>query len=122
MATTFGFGLSVLEMNGAKIWMVIISVPAAIEPRIRISIVDPVVLFFGIEPPFDIEFRLFRASRWIDSRGINLCSQEFLADAIRFEIDRSHFRLSLENIFQPLIFIKQEIPPFTVVADSNAEY
>lgn len=104
MAATFGFGLSVLEMNGADIWMVIVSVPAAIEPRIRISIVDPVVLFFGIEPPFDIEFRLSRASRWIDSRGIDLCSQKFLTDTVRFVIDRSHFGLSLENVVYPFVY------------------
>jgi hypothetical protein len=83
--------------------MIIVSVPATIEPGIRIGIVDPVILLFGIEPPFDIESRPLGASRWIDSRGIDLCLQKFLTDAVRFEIDRSHFRLSLENIFQPLV-------------------
>jgi len=45
----------VLKVNRSQIWMVFVAMPTAVEPRVRIGVVDPVVLFTAVESPFNVQ-------------------------------------------------------------------
>jgi len=47
----------ILEVYRTKIGMIIIMMPATIESRIRIGVVNAIIRFILDEPPFNIECR-----------------------------------------------------------------
>ena len=47
----------ILEVHRTKIGMIIVTMPATIEPRVRIRVVNTIIRFIIDEPPFNIECR-----------------------------------------------------------------
>jgi hypothetical protein len=74
----------VLEVNRSEIRVVIVPMPATVESRVRVSIVNTIIGFIADESPLNVEYRRFRTGCRHDPIGVNLRSKELLDDAVRF--------------------------------------
>jgi len=75
--------------------MVVIAMPAAVEPYIRIGVVNPVVRFVPNKLLFDVERRRFQADGRHDAARIDSCLKELFDDAALFVSDGRDRRMPL---------------------------
>jgi hypothetical protein len=85
----------ILEVYRSETRVVVVAVPAAIEPRVRIGVMDAVVRLVVDEPPLDVERGRLWPSGRDDTVGIDPRAEIPLDDAVRFVRDRCDGRMPL---------------------------
>jgi hypothetical protein len=93
----------VLEMQWAKLWMVVVSVPPTIESGIRIGVVNPIERFLTGESPFDSQRRCLRSGGRNDTVGIDFGLQIPFGDTIWLVDDVRGDRMAFQHISESLV-------------------
>ena len=84
-------------MDRAKVGMIVVAVPAAVESRVRVGVMDAVVRLV-------VDERGWLWSRgWDDTTGIDSRAQKLFDNAVRFVRDSRNGRMPLQDVFQPLV-------------------
>lgn len=88
----------VLKVNRPEVGMVVVAVPSTAESRVRVRVVDAVVLVVCRESPLDVECGCFWAGRRENTGGICLCTKRLLDDAVWLVGDGRDDGIALEDV------------------------